>query len=62
MVLILSGNLSFLNWLTILPSIFCFDDRFLTWLFSSGAVKEVRELQQREEEGIQRPAGEEREN
>lgn len=28
-ILILSGNLSFLNWLTILPAIACFDDRFL---------------------------------
>ncbi len=27
-ILILSGNLSFLNWLTILPVIACFDDRF----------------------------------
>ena len=28
-VLIASGNLSFLNWLTILPSLWCFDDAFL---------------------------------
>lgn len=34
-VLIISGNLSFLNWLTILPAIFCFDDHSLTWLFPS---------------------------
>jgi hypothetical protein len=27
-VLILSGNLSFLNWLTIVPALACFDDRF----------------------------------
>ena len=27
-ILILSGNLSFLNWITILPSIACFDDNF----------------------------------
>lgn len=27
-ILILSGNLSFLNWLTILPAIACFDDSF----------------------------------
>lgn len=27
--LILSGNLSFLNWLTIVPALACFDDRFL---------------------------------
>ena len=29
LVLISSGNLSFLNWLTILPSLWCFDDLFL---------------------------------
>ena len=28
-VLIISGNLSFLNWLTIVPAIACFDDRLL---------------------------------
>jgi hypothetical protein len=28
-VLILSGNLSFLNWLTIVPALACFDDSFL---------------------------------
>jgi Lipase maturation factor len=28
-VLIASGNLSFLNWLTIVPALACFDDRFL---------------------------------
>ncbi|BFZ13139.1 hypothetical protein BsWGS_16177 [Bradybaena similaris] len=33
-VLIISGNLSFLNWLTILPSLACFDDASLAWLFS----------------------------
>ena len=26
--LILSGNLSFLNWLTIVPALACFDDGF----------------------------------
>jgi hypothetical protein len=30
--LILSGNLSFLNWLTIVPAIACFDERALAWL------------------------------
>ena len=29
--LILSGNLSFLNWLTIVPALACFDDRALGW-------------------------------
>ncbi len=33
-VLISSGNLSFLNWLTIVPAIACFDDLFLRCLFS----------------------------
>ncbi|CAF0703841.1 unnamed protein product [Brachionus calyciflorus] len=33
-VLILSGNLSFLNWLTILPAIACFDDFSLKFLFN----------------------------
>ncbi|XP_048189018.1 lipase maturation factor 1 [Perognathus longimembris pacificus] len=35
-ILILSGNLSFLNWLTIVPSLACFDDMALGFLFSSG--------------------------
>ncbi|KAM4819884.1 LOW QUALITY PROTEIN: lipase maturation factor 1 [Thomomys bottae] len=35
-VLILSGNLSFLNWLTIVPSLACFDDLALGFLFPSG--------------------------
>ncbi|XP_042654408.1 lipase maturation factor 1 isoform X1 [Tyto alba] len=41
-LLILSGNLSFLNWLTMVPSIACFDDASLGFLFSSrrGGVKE----------------------
>ncbi|XP_073504534.1 lipase maturation factor 1 [Phyllobates terribilis] len=34
-LLILSGNLSFLNWLTIVPSIACFDDASLRFLFSA---------------------------
>eukprot|EP00112_Aurelia_sp_Birch-Aquarium-sp1_P001317 Seg1139.5 transcript_id=Seg1139.5/GoldUCD/mRNA.D3Y31 product="Lipase maturation factor 1" protein_id=Seg1139.5/GoldUCD/D3Y31 len=38
-VLIISGNLSFLNWLTILPSLCCFDDRFLLYIFP---LKDVR--------------------
>uniref|UniRef100_A0A3Q3KIG3 Lipase maturation factor n=1 Tax=Mastacembelus armatus TaxID=205130 RepID=A0A3Q3KIG3_9TELE len=35
-VLIVSGNLSFLNWLTIVPSLACFDDAALSFLFCSG--------------------------
>lgn len=34
LILICSGNLSFLNWLTMLPSIACLDDNFLKILFS----------------------------
>lgn len=47
MVLIVSGNLSFLNWLTIVPSLACFDDASLDLLFGSngGARKEVAEIQ-----------------
>jgi len=30
LILILSGNLSFLNWLTIVPALACFDDGFLS--------------------------------
>ncbi|XP_028413940.1 lipase maturation factor 1-like isoform X2 [Dendronephthya gigantea] len=46
-VLIFSGNLSFLNWLTILPSIMCFDDKALAWCFpvSSHARRQVCKLQ-----------------
>ena len=29
-VIILSGNLSFLNWITIVPALACFDDRALS--------------------------------
>ncbi|XP_070707773.1 lipase maturation factor 1 [Pempheris klunzingeri] len=36
-VLIVSGNLSFLNWLTIVPSLACFDDASLSFLFPSGS-------------------------
>ena len=32
-ILILSGNLSFLNWLTIVPALACFDDSFLQRFF-----------------------------
>ncbi|XP_068278913.1 lipase maturation factor 1 isoform X1 [Nyctibius grandis] len=41
-LLIISGNLSFLNWLTMVPSIACFDDASLAFLFSSrrGGLRE----------------------
>ena len=38
-LLIISGNLSFLNWLTILPSLACFDDYFYQIFFNAKNVK-----------------------
>ncbi|MBN3301816.1 LMF1 factor, partial [Amia calva] len=52
--LIVSGNLSFLNWLTIVPSIACFDDKSLGFLFSSaeGKAKQlVTKIQSQEASG-----------
>ena len=46
LLLIVSGNLSFLNWITILPCIACFDDASLAWLFSSATKWQVYKLQQ----------------
>ncbi|XP_075574613.1 lipase maturation factor 1 [Pelecanus crispus] len=57
-LLIISGNLSFLNWLTIVPSIACFDDDSLGFLFSArrGGVKErMAQMQLREADGEQLP-------
>ncbi|CAK6961791.1 lipase maturation factor 1 isoform X1 [Scomber scombrus] len=52
-VLIISGNLSFLNWLTIVPSLACFDDASLGFLFrsGSGAKKAVLEIQNEDATG-----------
>jgi len=33
-LIIASGNLSFLNWLTLLPAVFCFDDAFISKIFT----------------------------
>ncbi len=41
--LIVSGNLSFFNWLTILPALACFDDRFWRWLLPNFLVGYARE-------------------
>lgn len=43
-ILIFSGNLSFLNWLTILPSICCFDDASLFWIFSNKSKAKVSRI------------------
>lgn len=42
-VLILSGNLSFLNWLTIVPALACFDDGFWAKLLPRRLVLKARE-------------------
>lgn len=52
--LIVSGNLSFLNWLTIVPSLACFDDAALGFLFGSsegGAKRAVSRIQSDEAAG-----------
>uniref|UniRef100_A0A8C9V6P8 Lipase maturation factor n=1 Tax=Scleropages formosus TaxID=113540 RepID=A0A8C9V6P8_SCLFO len=52
--LIISGNLSFLNWLTIVPSLACFDDAALGFLFTSGhggVKRTVCRIQQEEAAG-----------
>ena len=38
-MLILSGNLSFLNWLTLVPILACFDDRLLSRLLPAAVVR-----------------------
>ncbi|KAL2101827.1 hypothetical protein ACEWY4_003588 [Coilia grayii] len=53
-VLIVSGNLSFLNWLTIVPSLACFDDAALSFLFGrgeDGAWRTVQKIQEEESSG-----------
>lgn len=55
-VLIISGNLSFLNWLTIVPSLACFDDAALGFLFPSGSrglKKQVLEMQRENTQRVQ---------
>ncbi|XP_078520310.1 lipase maturation factor 1 isoform X1 [Lissotriton helveticus] len=49
----LSGNLGFMNWLTIVPSIACFDDASISLLFPSGngaTVDQVHQLEARKAE------------
>ena len=41
--IILSGNLSFLNWLTIVPALACFDDGFWSKLLPSKLVRKAEE-------------------
>jgi len=39
--IILSGNLSFLNWLTIVPALACFDDKFWSKILPQALVKKA---------------------
>ncbi len=48
--LILSGNLSFLNWLTIIPALACFDDRFLGRLLPKRLVGKAEAAAENAEE------------
>ncbi|HVW15713.1 MAG TPA: lipase maturation factor family protein [Mucilaginibacter sp.] len=49
-VLIFSGNLSFLNWLTIVPALACFDDGFWAKILPKGLVSRAKEAAERSEE------------
>ncbi len=40
--IILSGNLSFLNWLTIVPALACFDDEFLAKVLPGALVRKAK--------------------
>ena len=55
-ILISTGNLSFLNWLTIVPSIWFFDDKFLARFFPSDTVARVSRLQAEDEEILEKPS------
>ena len=41
LVLISTGNLSFLNWLTIAPSIWFFDDKFISRFFTQSTLDKL---------------------
>jgi len=43
LTLILSGNLSFLNWLTIIPALACFDDKLWARILPGALVRKARE-------------------
>ena len=48
-VLILSGNLSFLNWLTIIPALACFDDGFWSRILPKLLVSKAKYAEQHSE-------------
>ncbi|AVR44411.1 membrane protein [Christiangramia fulva] len=49
-ILILSGNLSFLNWLTIVPALACFDDGFWATILPGSLVRKAEEAENHSEE------------
>jgi hypothetical protein len=51
-VLVFSGNLSFLNWLTVVPALACFDDGFWSRLLPQRLVKKAEAAADRAEESI----------
>lgn len=48
-LIIISGNLSFLNWLTIIPSLACFDDNSISWMFTNTSKNKAQNLQMEQE-------------
>jgi len=50
LAIILSGNLSFLNWLTIIPALACFDDGFWSKLLPGALVRKAEAAAARAEE------------
>jgi len=48
-ILVLSGNLSFLNWLTILPALACFDDGFWSRILPRSLVQRAEQAATRAE-------------
>lgn len=50
--IMLSGNLSFLNWLTIIPALACFDDGFWAKLLPKRLVKKAEDAETNAEESV----------
>ncbi|HCP46971.1 MAG TPA: membrane protein [Deltaproteobacteria bacterium] len=53
-VLIASGNLAFLNWLTILPCLLCLDDQLLARIYPKRLVARARQLASRPAQSLPR--------
>ncbi len=51
-ILILSGNLSFLNWLTIIPALACFDDGFWAKIVPKRLVRKAEAAAENAEESV----------